>query len=240
MKVSRILAAVLLVGGVLMISTAAFALPTPTCILVGDVDNYGNIPGASDQGTAVWPGPGPSGSGYDGRSAAEKIATDGAQLTDCYSALYPAFGPNPSEIGQVMIPLPAGMKIHDGTFVMAMGDFQASTFGAIAMNINGVALDSSQPQPSTFDDGFQVTTIRAFVLNHDCRLPPPTSPASLSSPLITPAPVISSPSTGSSSAPMSSLSRYPPAPSCWAPACWVWWASVSGKIAPNPLNPTEV
>lgn len=164
MKLSRVLAAVLLVGGVLMVSSAALALPTPTCILVGDVDNYGNLPGASDQGPVVWPGGAPI---YDGRSAAEKAATNGAQFTDSYSTLYPGFSPADivSEKGSVIIPIAAGMKIHDGSFVMAMADFQASTFGAIAMDINGVALDASQPQPSTFNDGFEVSTIRAFVLN---------------------------------------------------------------------------
>ena len=163
MKLSRILAAVLLVGGVLMISTAAFALPTPTCILVGDVDNFGLGGNTSlDQvpaGTIIWPGPGPSGTGYDGRSAAEKIATNGAQLTDCYSALFPAYGPNPSEIGDVIIPLPAGMKIHDGTFVMATGDFQATLGGPISMNINGTGATALN-----INDGFGGSSIQAFVL----------------------------------------------------------------------------
>jgi hypothetical protein len=169
MKLSRILAAVLLVGGVFMISSAALALPTPICLLVGDVDNYGSLPGAGDQvpaGTNIWDGAGASGTGMDRRSAAEAAATDGAQLTDVYSALFPTFGPNPSELGSVIIPLPAATPIlHDGVFTMAMGDFQASTFGAIAMDINGVALDAAtQELPSTWDDGFQASVIRAFVL----------------------------------------------------------------------------
>jgi hypothetical protein len=134
----------------------------PICILVGDVDNYGNIPGASDQGTVIWPGP-----VYDGRSAAEQAATNGAQLTDSYSTLFPGFSPADivSEKGSVIIPIPAGMVLHDATFVMAMGDFQAPSPGIpIAMNFNGVALDASQPQPNTFSDGFQVSAIRSFVL----------------------------------------------------------------------------
>ncbi|MFA4901479.1 MAG: hypothetical protein WC600_01910 [Desulfobaccales bacterium] len=173
MKLSRILAAVLLVGGVLMISSAALALPTPVCLLVGDVDNYGSIPGAGDQvpaGTNIWPGPGASGTGYDGRSAAEAAATNGAQFTDSYSTLFPGFSPADivSELGSVIIPLPVGFPIiHDGTFAMAMGDFQASTFGAISMNFNGVALDATQllQGPATWDDGFQASAIRSFVLN---------------------------------------------------------------------------
>jgi len=170
MKLSRILAAVLLVGGVLMISSAALALPTPTCILVGDVDNYGNLPGAGDQvlaGTNIWDGAGTDGTLMDRRSVAEKAATNGAQFTDSYSTLFPGSSPPDivSELGSVIIPLPAGTIMHDGSFVMAMGDFQATAFGAIAMNINGVALDASQPDPSTFNDGFQASAIRAFVLN---------------------------------------------------------------------------
>ncbi len=183
MKVSRILAAVLLVGGLLMISTAALALPTPTCILVGDVDNYGNIPGAGDQvppGTNIWPGSGGPGSPiYDGRSAAEAAATNGAQLTDSYSTLFPGFSPaGIGTTGTVIIPLPVGFPvIHDGSFTMAMGDFQATSFtappltppgfGPIAMDINGVALDATQllQGPATWNDGFQASTIRAFVLN---------------------------------------------------------------------------
>ncbi len=169
MKVSRILAAVLLVGG-LLISTTAFALPVARCILVGDVDNYGNLPGAGDQvpaGTNVWDGPGASGTGMDRRDAAEKVAVNGAQLTDSYSTLFPGFSPaGIGTTGSVIIPLPVGFPvIHDGTFAMAMGDFQADTFGPIAMNINGVALDPlTQATPDTWNDGFRASTIRAFVL----------------------------------------------------------------------------
>jgi hypothetical protein len=170
MKLARILAAVLLVGGLLMLSTAALALPTPMCFIVGDVDNYGNIPGAGDQvpaGTNIWPGPGIDGADYDGRSAAEMAATDGAQITDVYSAIYPGVGPNATETASVFFP--TGYVIHDGSFVMAMGDFQAlpypDGFGSISMNINGVALDpATQSTPDTWNDGFQASVIRSFVL----------------------------------------------------------------------------
>jgi hypothetical protein len=160
MKLSRILAAVLLVGGVLMVSNAALALPSPMCFIVGDVDNY-NIAGAKDQGAVIWPGGAPV---FDGRSAAEMAATDGAQFTDSYSTLFPGY--SPAGIGSTgSVFFPTGWVIHDGSFVMAMADFQASTFGAISMNINGVALDpATQSLESTWNDGFEVSTIRAFVL----------------------------------------------------------------------------
>lgn len=161
MKLSRVLATVLLVGGVLMVSSAALALPSPMCFIVGDVDSY-NIAGAKDQGAVIWPGGAPI---FDGRSAAEKAATNGAQFTDSYSTLFP--GSSPADIvstkGSVLFP--KGFVIHDGSFVMAMADFQASTFGAISMDINGVALDpATQSLESTWNDGFEVSTIRSFVL----------------------------------------------------------------------------
>ena len=171
MKLTRILIAVLLMGSILMIATAAFALPSPMCFIVGDVDNYGLGGSTSlDQvpaGTIIWPGPGDSGQNYDGRSAAEMAATNGAQITDCYSAIFPGEGPNTTTTASVFFP--KGYVIHDGSFVMAMGDFQAPDPGIpIAMNINGVPLDSAtQSTPDTWGDGFGASAIRSFVLTPD-------------------------------------------------------------------------
>jgi hypothetical protein len=171
MRLSRTLVAVLLVGGLLLISRAALALPAPMCFMVGDVDNYGNLAGASDTGTAVWSGLGLYGSDYDGRDAAEKAATNGAQITDCYSALFPGYGPNTSETASVYFP--TGYIISDGIIEIAMGDFQATAngpepstgYGAILMNINGIALDpATQSLPSDWNDNYQITTIRSLVL----------------------------------------------------------------------------
>jgi hypothetical protein len=122
---------------------------------VGDADGFGF--GAPNQGIAVWPGAGSSGTGYDGRSAAEIAATHGAQITDCYSAIYPAFGPNSSETASIIFPL-SGFVLKEGTLTVAMGDFQATKYGAIKVDFNGIA------QSWTYEDGFQVTKIRAFVL----------------------------------------------------------------------------
>jgi hypothetical protein len=158
MRISRILAAILLVGGVLITSSAALAIITPVSIVVGDVDNYGGIPGASDQGTAIWDGPGANGLGMDRRSAIESAAANGAQITDVYSAMDPISGPNNFTTASVIIPIPAGLKIHDGSFSMAMGDFQSTQFGPFNMTFNGIA------ESLAFQDGFQVTTIRSFVL----------------------------------------------------------------------------
>jgi hypothetical protein len=126
-------------------------------VMVGDADGYGY--GRPDVSTGIaWPGPGSSGENYDGRDAAEMAATNGAQITDSYSALFPGFGPNASESADVLFPfsgtLGPGAKIK-----IAMGDFQASTFGPISANING------SPISMAFDDGFQNSTIRTFHLD---------------------------------------------------------------------------
>jgi hypothetical protein len=140
----------------LMLSNAALA--GPISILVGDVDNYGGIPGASDTGTAVWDGPFINGLGMDRRSVGESTATNGAQITDVYSAMDPVSGPNNFTSASVIIPIPLGMILQNGTFVVAMGDFQAAEFKALTVDFNG------NSESFAFQDGFQVTTIRSFVL----------------------------------------------------------------------------
>ena len=106
-------------------------------ITVGDNDGYGF--GVPDNGTvpgSEWPGSGLSGTQYDGRSASETSATNGAQITDVYSSIFPAWGPNSSEIAQVIFPL--SKNLLSAQLVVDMGDFQASTFGAVSVFFNGV------------------------------------------------------------------------------------------------------
>jgi hypothetical protein len=146
----RLLATTAVLVGLL----SAPALAVPIVITVGDNDGYGF--GVPDNGTAVWPGPGPSGTNYDGRSPAEAAATDGAQLTDVYSAIFQGFGPNPN-MGSVFLPFVGTLTA--ATLVIDMGDFQSSAFGPIAANINGIGI------PFSFNDGFRATQIRSFVLN---------------------------------------------------------------------------
>ena len=81
MKKIAVLSMVLLFMGIVVAANAA-----PFCYQVGDVDGYGA--GYPDQGLAGWVAP-----IYDGRSAAEAAATDGAQLTDSYSTLFPGNSP---------------------------------------------------------------------------------------------------------------------------------------------------
>jgi hypothetical protein len=135
---------------VLLMGTAAMAAPFD--LLIGDKDGYGF--GASDNGTAVWPGPGFSGENYDGRSASEKTATNGAQITDVYSALFPGAGPNTSSTVSVLFPSVG--TITSATLTVAMGDFQ---LGPVSVNFNGIA-----QSPWNFNDGYRVTKTRTFVL----------------------------------------------------------------------------
>jgi PEP-CTERM motif len=135
---------------------AAIANAGPINIFVGDQDNFGSIPGCTDNGTCTWPGLGPSGSGYDGRSAAGAGASNGAQITDLYSAQFPGSGPNTLQSADVIFAF-AG-TLTSATLTVAMGDFQCSVFGATLASINGAAVSFC------FNDGFQVTATRSFVL----------------------------------------------------------------------------
>jgi hypothetical protein len=143
----------------LLFGLTAIAYAGPITILVGDKDNYGGIAGCSDSaapGTCIWPGLGPSGTGYNGRSAAEAAAINGAQITDVYSALFPGSGPNASQTADVIFAFSGFLT--SATLTVAMGDFQCTMFGATLAMINGTATSFC------FNDGFQATTTRSFVL----------------------------------------------------------------------------
>ncbi len=147
------LLSVLIFGVSIIVATSAIGAPFD--VLIGDKDGFGF--GASDNGTGVvWPGPGPSGSNYDGRGATEMAATNGAQITDVYSAIFPGSGPNTTATASVIFPSVG--TITSATLTVAMGDFQANVFGPISVNFNGIA------ENWAFSDGFQVTVTRDFVL----------------------------------------------------------------------------
>jgi hypothetical protein len=134
----------------LLVGTSAMGAPFD--LLIGDKDGFGF--GASDNGFAAWPGPGGSGTNYDGRSASEKAATNGAQITDAYSALFPGSGPNTSLAASVLFPSVG--TITSATLTVAMGDFQG---GPVVVRFNGIA------EPNwNFQDGYRVTKTRTFTL----------------------------------------------------------------------------
>jgi hypothetical protein len=148
-----------------LVGLALLVLATPTygslTMTIGDNDGYGL--GVPDNGQApdwhLGMGPMP----HDWRNAAEASATNGAQFTDVYSALFgpPALGysVNPGETGNVVFPLPADLV--SATLEVDMGDFQATAYGPVAVYYNGVL----QPGLWNIEDGYRVTVVRQFVLD---------------------------------------------------------------------------
>jgi len=120
--------------------------------MIGDDDGYGL--GVADNADH------PGASGYDGRSAAEMAATDGAQFTDTYSTTHPGYGP---QLGTVATFTFSGLTAGwtEGSMWFDMADFQATTFGAVAVTYNGIV------QNWAFNDGYPHTTVRFFDLSAD-------------------------------------------------------------------------
>lgn len=120
-------------------------------ITIGDNDGYGfgdgAVPDNADLLNINLP--------EDRRSLAEAAATNGAQQTDFYSAV---FGPLP-ETFDVVFPL-GGQQMLSATLTIDMGGFQVSDFGPILASYNGVL----QPGLLNFDDGPFGTAVRTFSL----------------------------------------------------------------------------
>jgi hypothetical protein len=91
----------------------------------------------------------------DRRSAAEAAATNGAQQTDFYSA---NFSPLPFGFNVIF---PMAVQITSGTLSIGMGGFQATTFGQLAVLLNGVFL----PNYFNFEDGPLAVVERSFLLS---------------------------------------------------------------------------
>jgi hypothetical protein len=123
--------------------------------MIGDNDGYGA--GIPDNGDHNFNG---FTANYDGRSAAEMAATDGAQYTDTYSTTHPGFGPQPGTVATFTFSgLSAGWT--QGSMWFDMADFQASTFGAVLVTFNGIV------QNWAFNDGFPHTKVRFFNLDQN-------------------------------------------------------------------------
>jgi hypothetical protein len=121
-------------------------------ITVGDNDGYGPANSIPDNGTASWASFIPQ----DFRSAGEAAATNGAQGTDLYGVGDPASGVVDFDVVFALTGI-----MSSGTLVIDMADFQTSTFGVIfTMYFNGVSQGAL-----AFEDGFQDTTVRSFVLS---------------------------------------------------------------------------
>jgi len=121
--------------------------------LIGDNDGYGaGIPDNADHPFNGFT------ANYDGRSAAEAAATNGAQYTDTYSTTHPGFGPQPGTVATFKF-TGLGSGWTQGSMWFDMADFQASTFGAVAVTFNGIV------QNWAFNDGFPHTLVRFFDLD---------------------------------------------------------------------------
>lgn len=133
---------------VLLLAPDRPAGAVPISSMVGDDDGYGM--GIPDNGSTAWS------CCFDNRSPAEATATDGAQFTDLYSALFPGFGENPTPFGQVFLPFSG--TLLSAVLTIDMADFEASWYGPILADVNGVSL------PFAFDDGFRNTVVRSWLL----------------------------------------------------------------------------
>jgi len=118
--------------------------------MIGDNDGYGaGIANNANHSFSA---------GYDGRSAAEKLATDGAQFTDTYSTTHPGYSPQTGTIATFNF-TGLGNSWSAGHLEIDMADFQASTFGATFVTFNGVV------QNWAYNDGYPQTKIHTWDLD---------------------------------------------------------------------------
>lgn len=120
---------------------------------IGDNDGYGA--GICDNCSHSFNG---SSANYDGRSAAEMAATDGAQYTDTYSTTHPGYSPHGSETVATFSFTGLGNSWAVGHLEIDMADFQASTFGSVITTFNGIV------QNFAYNDGFPNTLIHYYTL----------------------------------------------------------------------------
>ncbi len=126
-----------------------------TTWMIGDNDGYGI--GIPDNANHPFNG---FTANYDGRSAAEVAATDGAQFTDTYSTTQSGYGPQAGTVATFIFS-GLGTGWAEGAMYFDMADFQASTFGAVKVTFNGILQDWA------FNDGFPTTKVRFFNLGQD-------------------------------------------------------------------------
>ncbi len=106
--------------------------------MIGDDDGYGiGIPDGGDTTPFAV-------TGTDNRDASEAAATNGAQPTDVYSALYPNYGPNTSDVGSfIFSPLAdingvfLDLAFDDGYQNSVVRDFTLSAAQLAAVNADG-------------------------------------------------------------------------------------------------------
>ncbi|HEY6135579.1 MAG TPA: PEP-CTERM sorting domain-containing protein [Rubrivivax sp.] len=118
--------------------------------IIGDDDGFGTgIPNGANHTMAP-----PI---YDGRSAAEMAATNGAQFTDTYSTSQPGYSPQTGMVSTFTFS-GLGSGWAEGNVIFDLADFEASAFGPVLVTFNGMV------QNWAFNDGFLTTKVRAFEL----------------------------------------------------------------------------
>jgi hypothetical protein len=163
---------VLGLAALILVLNAGAAQATPFSFTIGDADWFGTglpMPGGPGPWAApIWT----TEASVDRRSAGEASATDGAQLTDLYSAIFfsdwcdagdvlagggtnPDCSPNGSEGTFV---LPFNGTLESATITMLLGDFQCNEWFTITASINGVS------QPFCFSHGYQMAGIETITL----------------------------------------------------------------------------
>lgn len=149
MKVFRLMAIASIIAGLVAMPAEA------ATYMIGDDDGYGA--GIPNNGQHTFDG---LNANYDGRSPAEKIATNGAQFTDTYSTTQPGFSP---QLGTIATFIFSGLGSGwtQASLEFDMADFQAIDLfgGAVAVNFNGIS------QNWAFIDGFPNTVVRTFNLD---------------------------------------------------------------------------
>lgn len=136
------------------LTAAVGAASAQTTWMIGDNDGYGaGIPdNANHAFDAIF-------ANYDGRSAAEAAATDGAQFTDTYSTTHPGYSPHGTLTTATFTFAGIGTGWTQGAMWFDMADFQALVHGAAVVRYNGIV------QNWAFNDGVYVTTVRWFNLS---------------------------------------------------------------------------
>lgn len=137
----------------LSLLAAAMGPASATVWRIGDDDGYGK--GIADNANHDFVAP-----IWDGRSAAEMAATDGAQYTDTYSTTHPGYSPQAGTVATFTF-TGLGNSWTVGSMWFDLADFQASTFGAAIVTYNGIV------QNWAFNDGYPSTKIHAFDLTAD-------------------------------------------------------------------------
>ena len=137
----------------LSLLAAAMGPASATTWMIGDNDGFGKgIPDNADH-TFVAPI-------WDGRTADEVAATNGAQFTDTYSTTQPGYSPQAGTVATFTFD-GLGNSWTQGSMWFDMADFQASTFGAVIVTYNGIVQDWA------FNDGYPSTKVHFFDLTSD-------------------------------------------------------------------------